>query len=183
MPAANRRSERNPNVPSLAATAAHTDGLVTRDTDKLSEAVSLFKRGPRPLALAAAYEDLGLAQQQQGVSDSGIDALTEALALFGHAGATCDAARLRSRLRGLGIRRRVVSAEKPAKGWAAMTKSELAIAQLVADGLTNRQVAGRLFLSPHTVNTHLRQVFAKLEVNSRVDLTRVVTERRGELAR
>ena len=180
---ANRRSERNPNVPSLAATAAHTDGLVTRDTDKLSEAVSLFKRGPRPLALAAAYEDLGLAQQQQGVSDSGIDALTEALALFGRAGATCDTARLRSRLRGLGIRRRVVSAEKPAKGWAAMTKSELAIAQLVADGLTNRQVAGRLFLSPHTVNTHLRQVFAKLEVNSRVDLTRVVTERRGELAR
>ena len=64
-----------------------------------------------------------------------------------------------------------------------MTKSELAIAQLVADGLTNRQVAERLFLSPHTVNTHLRQVFAKLEVNSRVDLTRVVTERRGELAR
>jgi DNA-binding CsgD family transcriptional regulator len=33
------------------------------------------------------------------------------------------------------------------------------------------------------VNTHLRRVFAKLEVNSRVDLTRVVTERRGELAR
>jgi DNA-binding CsgD family transcriptional regulator len=180
---AKHRSERNPNVPSLAATAAHTGGLVTRDTDKLSEAVSLFKRSPRPLALAAAYEDLGLAQQQHAILNSGIDALTEALTLFGRAGASRDAARLRSRLRGLGIRRRVVITEKPAKGWAAMTKSELAIAQLVADGLTNRQVAERLFLSPHTVNTHLRQVFAKLEVNSRVDLTRVVTERRGELAR
>ena len=180
---ANRRAERNPDVASLAATAAHTDGLVTRDTDKLSQAVSLFKRSPRPLALAAAYEDLGLAQQQHPILNSGVDALTEALTLFGRAGATRDAARLRSRLRGLGIRRRVISAEKPAKGWAAMTKSEFAIAQLVADGLTNRQVAERLFLSPHTVNTHLRQVFAKLEVNSRVDLTRVVTERRGELAR
>ena len=180
---ANRRAVRNPDIPSLAAIAAHTSGLVDRDTDKLTEAVSLFKQSPRPLALAAAYEDLGLAQQQKGISDSGIDALTQALNLFARAGATRDAARLRSRLRGLGIRRRVVSSEKPAKGWAAMTKSELAIAQLVADGLTNRQVAEHLFLSPHTVNTHLRQVFAKLEVNSRVDLTRVVTERRGELAR
>jgi len=43
-----------------------------------------------------------------------------------------------------------------------MTKSELAVAQLVATGLTNREIAERLFVSPHTVNTHLRQVFAKL---------------------
>jgi DNA-binding CsgD family transcriptional regulator len=58
-----------------------------------------------------------------------------------------------------------------------MTKSELAVAQLVADGLTNREIAERLFVSPHTVNTHLRQVFAKLEINSRVDLARLAAER------
>jgi DNA-binding CsgD family transcriptional regulator len=63
-----------------------------------------------------------------------------------------------------------------------MTKSELAVAQLVASGLTNREIAERLFVSPHTVNTHLRQVFAKLEVNSRVDLTRLATERNSERA-
>ena len=63
-----------------------------------------------------------------------------------------------------------------------MTKSELAVAQLVADGLTNREIADRLFVSPHTVNTHLRHVFAKLKVNSRVDLTRLATERNSELA-
>ena len=142
--------------------------------------MSLFERTPRPLALAAALEDLGLAQQRQGTADSGIDALTEALVLFARAGATTDAARLRSRLRALGIRRRVSAAEKPATGWAAMTKSELAVAQLVAAGLTNREVAERLFVSPHTVNTHLRQVFAKLEIKSRVDLTRLATERGGD---
>ena len=103
-----------------------------------------------------------MAQQREGTADSGIDALTEALVLFARAGATTDAARLRSRLRALGIRRRVAAAEKPATGWEAMTKSELAVAQLVADGLTNREVAERLYVSPHTVNTHLRQVFAKL---------------------
>ncbi len=64
-----------------------------------------------------------------------------------------------------------------------MTKSELAVAQLVANGLTNREIAERLFVSPHTVNTHLRQVFAKLDVNSRVDLTRLATERDSEHAR
>jgi DNA-binding CsgD family transcriptional regulator len=112
----------------------------------------------------------------------GIDALTQALVLFARAGATRDAARLRSRLRELGVRRRVATAEKPATGWAAMTKSELAVAQLVANGLTNREIAEQLFVSPHTVNSHLRQVFAKLEVNSRVDLTRLATERSSEHA-
>jgi DNA-binding CsgD family transcriptional regulator/tetratricopeptide (TPR) repeat protein len=180
---ANYRSERNPGVWSLAATAAHASGLVSEDSQKLYEAVGLFKQSPRPLALAAAYEDLGLAQQRQRIADSGADAFTQALVLFARAGATCDAARLRSSLRGLGIRRRVVSAEKPRKGWAAMTKSELAVAQLVANGLTNRQVAERLFLSPHTVNTHLREVFSKLGVNSRVDLARLATEHSNKLAR
>jgi DNA-binding CsgD family transcriptional regulator/tetratricopeptide (TPR) repeat protein len=177
---ARRRAEISPGVTSLAAAAAHASGLLNRDTDKLSEAVSLFERTPRTLALAAAYEDLGLAHQRDGTADSGIDALTRALVVFARVGATADAARLRSRLRALGIRRRVATAEKPATGWAAMTKSELAVAELVANGLTNREIAERLFVSPHTVNTHLRQVFAKLEVHSRVDLTRLATERDGD---
>jgi DNA-binding CsgD family transcriptional regulator/tetratricopeptide (TPR) repeat protein len=179
---ANRRVELCPGVPSLAAIAAHAGGLLNGDIDKLSEAVSLFERSPRSLAMAAAWEDLGLAHQRQGTADSGIDELTQALVLFAQAGATRDAARLRSRLRALGVRRRVATAEKPATGWAAMTKSELAVAQLVATGLTNREIAERLFVSPHTINTHLRQVFAKLEVKSRVDLTRLATERSSEHA-
>jgi DNA-binding CsgD family transcriptional regulator len=174
---ANRRAELSPGVRSLAAAAAHASGLLNEDTGELSEAVSLFKPTPRSLALAAAYEDLGLAHPQHGTADSGIDALTQALVLFARAGATRDAARLRGRLRELGIRRRVATAEKPSKGWAAMTKAELAVAELVADGLTNREIGERLFVSPHTVSTHLRQVFAKLEVKSRVDLTRLATER------
>jgi DNA-binding CsgD family transcriptional regulator len=179
---ATRRAELSPEVPSLAATAAHASGLLNGDVDELSHAVSLFERSPRPLALAGAWEDLGLAHQRQGSADSGSGALTEALVLYTRSGATRDAARLRSRLRAVGIRRRIPTADKPATGWVAMTKSELAVAELVSSGLTNREVADRLFVSPHTVNTHLRHVFAKLDVNSRVDLTRLATERDGERA-
>jgi DNA-binding CsgD family transcriptional regulator len=177
---ANRRAGRSPDSSSLAAIAAHSNGLVDDDTYELSQAVELFKRSPRSLALAAAWEDLGLAQRRQAAADSGIDAFSQALTLFARAGATRDAARLRGRLRDLGVRRRVTRGEKPATGWAAMTKSELAVTQLAADGLTNREIAERLFVSPHTVNTHLRHVFAKLGVNSRVDLTRLATERNSE---
>ncbi|MDX6401628.1 MAG: hypothetical protein QOF27_2234 [Gaiellaceae bacterium] len=174
---AHRRAERSPDVRSLAAVAAHASGLLHGDVEELSHAVSLFERSPRSLARAAAWEDLGRAQQRQETAESGIDALTRALVMFARAGASRDAARLRSLLRALGVRRRVTTAEKPATGWAAMTKSELAVAQLVANGHTNREIADQLFVSPHTVNTHLRHVFAKLQVNSRVDLTRLATER------
>jgi DNA-binding CsgD family transcriptional regulator len=43
----------------------------------------------------------------------------------------------------------------------------------VARGLTNREVAEHLYVSPHTVSSHLRRVFAKLDINSRVELTRL----------
>jgi DNA-binding CsgD family transcriptional regulator len=179
---ANRRAELSRGVPSLAASAAHAAGLLNADVDELTHAVSLFERSPRPLALASAWEDLGVTQQRRESEKSGADAFTEALVLFTQAGATRDTARVRARLRALGIRRRLTTSERPATGWASMTKSELAVAQLAADGLTNREIAERLFVSPHTVNTHLRHVFAKLLVNSRVELTRLATERDSEHA-
>ncbi|MDX3109896.1 response regulator transcription factor [Nonomuraea angiospora] len=55
-----------------------------------------------------------------------------------------------------------------------MTASELRVVRLVAQGMTNREAADALFLSPHTVDSHLRHAFAKLGVNSRVELTRQV---------
>jgi len=47
---------------------------------------------------------------------------------------------------------------------------------LVANGLTNREAADRLYVSPHTVNSHLRHVFTKLGINSRVELARLAHE-------
>jgi len=70
----------------------------------------------------------------------------------------------------------IVTAAPETHGWTALTTSELAVARLVADGLTNREVADRLFVSPHTVNSHLRHVFTKLGINSRVALARFAHE-------
>lgn len=64
-----------------------------------------------------------------------------------------------------------------ASGWDALTPRELQVVELVTLGATNQQAARRLHVSPHTVNAHLRHVFAKLGVSSRVELTRVAVAR------
>jgi DNA-binding CsgD family transcriptional regulator len=170
-----RRAELNPGIDSIAATMAHVRGLLEQNQADLRAAVDLFERAPRPLELAAALEDLG-ADLRATDSDAAIDVLGRSLALYTELGAIWDARRVRSRLRELGVRRRLVTAEPDMSGWAALTTSELTVARLVAEGLTNREVAERLFVSPHTVNSHLRHVFSKLGINSRVELARLARD-------
>jgi DNA-binding CsgD family transcriptional regulator len=66
---------------------------------------------------------------------------------------------------------------RPTFGWDSLTEAEHAVTDQVAKGRTNREVAARLFLSPHTVDSHLRHIFRKLDINSRVDLVRIATVR------
>ncbi len=171
--AAQCRAQLNPQVRSIAAAAAHARGLMDRNRKDLAEAVALYEGGPRPLAYAGALEDHGVATIDEGDTDEAVEVLGRALEVYAQAGAAWDAGRVRGRLRALGVRRRLVAVHRPARGWAAMTDSELAVARLVAQGLTNREVAERLFVSQHTVSGHLRHAFAKLDINSRVELCRL----------
>ena len=61
-------------------------------------------------------------------------------------------------------------------GWSELTDSERTVAELVGEGLSNREVGRRLFVSRHTVDYHLRRVFRKLGIKSRVELARVLGE-------
>jgi DNA-binding CsgD family transcriptional regulator len=174
--AAERRAEINPGVPGILASAAHARGLLTGDPGLLTQAVTVLESGQRRLALASALEDLAVAEIRADRTDQAIAALDRALASYAACGARWDLARVRRRLRQLGIQRRLPAERRPTQGWAALTESELTVVRLVADGLTNREVAERLYVSPHTVNGHLRHAFDKLGINSRVALTRIAAE-------
>lgn len=69
---------------------------------------------------------------------------------------------------------------RPRFGWLALTDSEVRVVRLVVQGHTNRAAAAALFVSVNTVSTHLRSIYIKLEVNSRVQLTRVALRHLSE---
>ena len=171
------RAKINPGVPVFLASATHARGLLTGDSGLLARAVSFLEADQRRLALASALEDLAVAEIRDGRREQAVAALDGALAIYAGCGARWDLARVRRRLRQLGIQRRLPAERRPTLGWAALTKSELAVVQLVADGLTNREVAERLYISSNTVSSHLRHAFEKLGINSRVALTRLAAAR------
>jgi predicted ATPase/DNA-binding CsgD family transcriptional regulator len=69
--------------------------------------------------------------------------------------------------------------KRPSSGWAGLTPMERQVADLVAEGLRNTEIAARLFVAPSTVKTHLAHAFAKLGVSSRAELAALVTRRHG----
>ncbi len=168
-------ADAHPGLPALAAAAAHSRGLVTRDPACLAEAAA---QHPDPWAGASAAEDLGVLHGRRGDRDQAIRHLKAALAGYRQVGADRDQARIRRRLRKLGIHRRHWSTPlaRPVAGWQSLTDTEQAVAGLVAQGLNNNQVAARMYISTHTVAHHLRQAFRKLSIASRVELTRIVIE-------
>jgi DNA-binding CsgD family transcriptional regulator len=169
---AERRAAANPAYPMAAAAALHARALVQADESCLHEAVQALAGSERPLVRASAHEDLARMVAGNRPREA-VKLLDEALTAYTAAGAEHDAARVRRRLRDLGVRRRRAAAPAgPRHGLGSLTPAELDVARRVAQGGTNRHVAAQMFVSPHTVNTHLRNAFLKLGVRSRVELAR-----------
>ena len=175
--AAGEIARRNPELPSAVGSAAHARGLLETDVDLLADAVVTFGGAERPLATAAAREDLGHALAQAAARDQAVELLELAYHSYTGMGAHRDTARVRAALRSLGVRKRQANVRRPDHGWESLTRSERVVVELVARGLTNREAANELFLSPDTINAHLKHAFAKLNVRSRVQLARLAAER------
>ncbi|MEW2485514.1 AAA family ATPase [Streptomyces sp. NPDC048411] len=172
---AEKRAVLNPGLPFLAATAAHARGLLDNDLAPLVRAVRLYEDCPRVLARASALEDAGRKVAATRKPEA-VSYFETALALYARAGAERDVARVRRRLRAAGVRRRP-SKTGLSDAWPELTAAELRVVRLVARGLTNQQAAEHLSLSPHTVSSHLRRAFTKLDVSSRAELTLLVKHR------
>jgi DNA-binding CsgD family transcriptional regulator len=102
--------------------------------------------------------------------------LRTALEMFSSMGTEAFAERAERELLATGehVRRRSVEAHDE------LSAQEAQVARLARDGLSNREIAARLFISPHTVHYHLRKVFAKLNITSRNQLGRVLRDGGGE---
>jgi len=166
----------NRGYPSLTAAAAHGLGLVREDQALLAEAAALH---PDPWSRASAAEDLGVYHARRADRGRAVRQLGEANQGYESIGATADTARVRSRLRHLGVRRRhwTQSPGRPDRGWESLTETQHVVSELTAQGLNNRQIAAGMYVSSATVAFHLRQIFRKLDISSRVELTRIVVER------
>jgi len=101
------------------------------------------------------------------------DQLRTALEMFTSMGTEAFARRAERELSATGesVRKRTVETRDE------LTTQEAQVARLARDGLSNAEIGGRLFISPHTVAYHLRKVFSKLDIASRSQLNRVLPER------
>ncbi len=150
-------------------------GLIEGGEDgirRLQDAVNILQGSPRVLTRVRALTELGgmLRRNRQRQAARGF--LVAALDLAHRHGATTLADRARQELLVAGGRPRRAATT----GLDALTPSELRVAQFVAQGLTNRQIASRLFVSTRTVTTHLTHIYQKLGMVSRAELSALLED-------
>jgi DNA-binding CsgD family transcriptional regulator len=144
----------------------------------LEKAVATLEGGAAKLELARVTCELGAELRRRGERSAARDVLRRAYALATECGATRLANRARDELGRSGAR----LIREPASGVEALTPSEVRVAELAAEGLTNREVAQALFVSEKTVETHLGRVYRKLDIKSRHALPGALAERQSAAA-
>ncbi len=163
-----------PAIPLFTGVARHARGILERDAQALLAAADVLRSLSRPLLYAAAAEDAGAELAHADRGGDAVDPLNAAFDTYLHHEALADARRVGRELRRLGVQRRIVTQPRAKTGWDSLTDSELKVVNLIAQGATNRSVAQRLHVTPHTVKAHLHNAFAKLGINSRAELSKLM---------
>lgn len=143
------------------------EGVAQADSNLLARAAERLTG--MEMQFLAAQAQFQLAQVAPAAEAQ--EAVKNCLAMFERAGATRWLDRTRQLARKLGVR------APTGRKTGELTKREAQIAQLVGDGLPNREIAARLFLSERTVETHLRNIYARLDLQSRLALARWAAEK------
>jgi DNA-binding CsgD family transcriptional regulator len=166
---------RNPGLAVTGGLACQVRGLIRGDASLLGRAWELLRGSPRPLVRAGAAQDYGtalLAGPGAGSRAAGARLLDEAREMFGQIGAAGPQRAVELTLRRAGRPARAAPPGPPetGAGWDTLTAAERKVAELVSSGYTNRATASQLGLSPNTIGTHVRSIFSKLHIQSRVQL-------------
>jgi DNA-binding NarL/FixJ family response regulator len=173
-----RVAARPGSFQTMRALALRARGLASSDGSVLTEAVTAYRQTPLQLELTQTCEDAGSALAGSGA----VELLEEARSRFESMGAVRDVRRVEAALRERGVRRgRRGARSRPSVGWDALTPTEVTVVEKLCEGLTNRQVGERLFISTRTVDSHVSRVFRKLGVSSRTELVSVAVVRRQQL--
>jgi DNA-binding CsgD family transcriptional regulator len=146
--------------------ALGTAGTIARRTDLLEQAAEKLSRTPAELEHARVLLALGAIWRRTRQRAASREPLRRALEIATRLGARPLAERARDELRATGARPRRVALD----GVESLTPTERRVAQLAADGLSNREIGDRLVVTPKTVEWHLSRVFAKLGISRRVEL-------------
>jgi DNA-binding CsgD family transcriptional regulator len=160
-------------VPRRAALAAHCRGLQAADPAALLQAAGLYEQARRPLPRAHALEAAARLLAEGGDIAAARGPFATSQEVYAALGAGWDITRARAQFRPFGMRPPVRRRRRPTAGWEALTRAEADVAGLVAAGLSNPEIAQRLMVSRHTVESHVARALAKVGVRSRVELARV----------
>ncbi|MDQ3988594.1 MAG: LuxR C-terminal-related transcriptional regulator [Actinomycetota bacterium] len=156
-------------------------GLLRGDPRSLGRAARVLTGQAYPLVAAQVSEEAAVAGAGASSDEpSGtVDLLEAARSGFRALGARRDLARVEARLRSIGVRSGRPRPRSRGDGWDSLTTAEREVVALATEGLTNREIAARLFISPRTAETHLTHVFAKLDLQGRPALRLAVARRNG----
>jgi DNA-binding NarL/FixJ family response regulator len=172
--AAEEEAEREPLAVRTAA-AGCCRGMAGGDPGLLLAAAAYYESSGRPLEQAQALEEAAVLLAGRGDRPAAGQAFRAAAGVYLGLGAMWDLRRAEARLRPHGIRRgRTSTQARPAHGWDALTVTEAKVADLVAEGQSNPDIATALFLSRNTVQTHVSHILAKLGAHSRAEIIRQV---------
>ncbi len=160
-------------IPHRQANAIYCLGLLRGDAAMLLEAAERYGEAGRPLPRAKALEAAAGEFISSGQRDEARSAFTKSVEVYTSLDATADVARLQALFRTHGIRRGPHSKHRQAQsGWDSLTPTETKIAALVEGGMSNPEIAAKMFLSPRTVATHVSHILKKLGVASRTGIAR-----------